>query len=193
MKTLVETMNRNRKQAFWLRMIQARLFYMLVGIIFLTFTLWVRPAQITALWSTARIAKGFWDNFGIASSIAGGFSLLLWGVNILRSQYRKQAYANLIVLQIGLEVIKWLRKQHQFFGWIVFGLALLHAVYFLVFPRGQMMNVYTGLIAMVGLFFVVGLGIMFQYKTLPVPKVRKWHLYTGLVFAAAVAVHLLLL
>ena len=80
----------------------------------------------------------------------------------------------------------------MFFGWLAFALALFHSLYFVVFPRGTALNIYTGLIAIAVMCFVVGLGIMFQYKTVSVKVARKWHMYIGIAFAVAVAVHILL-
>lgn len=182
-----------QKQPLLIRIVRARAFYLILALIFITFGLWFNPSQITAMWSTDRMAKGFWDNFGIVSAVAGGFALILYLLRLVWTQYKQGPTASANLVEVGMQLVKWLRAQHVFFGWLTFGLAMLHAVYFLFFPRGTALNIYTGLIATAVMFFLVGLGIMYQYKTISATRsARKWHMYIGLAFAVAVTLHILL-
>jgi hypothetical protein len=174
------------------RIIKSRWLYILLACIFLASSLWFQPSAMMSVLSEARMAKGFWDNVGIVSAVAGGFALALWLTRMIWMKYKKQPQAASSLVQIGVQIINWLRAQHLFFGWIVFGLGLFHAIYFLVFPRGQILNFYTGLLAVTVMFFVVGLGIMFHYKTISLKSARSWHMYAGLAFAVALAAHILL-
>ena len=80
-----------QKQPLVLRILRARALYLILALIFLSFGLWFNPSQLTAMWSTDRMAKGFWDNFGIVSTVAGGFSLILYLFRLVWTRYKQGA------------------------------------------------------------------------------------------------------
>ena len=60
-------------QPWPVRVLRSRWFYLVLAVIYLTFTFWFNPSQLTTVWSTARMAKGFWDNFGIVHPLPAVF------------------------------------------------------------------------------------------------------------------------
>lgn len=183
---------RTSTESLPIRIIKLRWVYVQLGILFISLPL-IRNPRLDQWWSLSRTAKDLWDNVGIVAVIAGGFSLALFVIRIGWTIYRRRRWATMtgMIQQVVVELLKWFRSHHVFFGWIAFGVALAHSAYFVTFPRGTPLKVYSGLIGFVAMTFLVGLGVMVQYMTAPLKLSRTWHLRMGLGLAFVLFLHIL--
>jgi len=159
----------------------------LTAIIFLGYQLWL-SSNTDANVVNSRLLKHFWDgvgNYSIGISIG---AIILWIAKKIVLNGKKEnpkTFTN-----IGGKGILFLRQNHIFLGWFAFLLALTHSIYFLIRPLSHIKYTYTGIVAICIMTVLILVGILYQYKHLPIKTARKWHMALSVLFGIIMVTHI---
>lgn len=105
------------------------------------------------------------------------------------------------IARLVRDVLHYLRLHHQFFAWLVFALASVHGLYFLVHPvarqplKGPAPSVWTstGIVAWGVLLLLVGLGLVTDRQIQTKRSARRWrglHRVLAVVFVVTILIHI---
>lgn len=151
---------------------------------------WTIVAPLPFLGWSQRTTIRLWFGIGIISAFMAGLSMACWGFKKLIIESKKNKVG--IGQRINGRILPFLRENHIYFGWLAFAVALGHSIFFLIdLPKRMNYYLYSGVAAMLAMFILLVIGIMYQYKTLKIKNARYLHIASALIFGLLLIIHVI--
>lgn len=131
-----------------------------------------------------RSLRHFWNSMGFLSIFLGLAAVGLWWTkrNLLGNAKSGAPVFGSTVLM--------LRQSHMVFGWLSFLLGLGHSVYYLLANDVRLKFIGTGIVATIVMVLMIYTGIMYHYRALNIPIVRRIHLILSMMLAVILLLHM---
>lgn len=160
----------------------------LLGLFFITLisvSIWTASNGIGD-WNL-RTLKRDWYKVGELSLLLTALSVSPWLIRkIIKKAHRRLTHSS---NWLNGAIMLFLRKNHMLLGWLAFLLGIGHSIFFLINLPERESYLYSGIAALVSMFILSGIGLLYKFKSINIKFARRWHLIFALIFIIILIVH----